>query len=204
MVLAASALSCTRREAPPAPTRPATVPTTASAPVPAPPTDAAAMAQLARLESSARQGVAQMDHGAVTRAVTAMEALALADLANATRRNILAEGLRAQAVSLRDAQHRFLFGELEPLSPGRRRAVLSGSDRGEAGIIARAAAALAEAQFAAGARHIRATASLDPRTIDPASGLPVRKAGDVRRIWQNAFNLAFNDRMRKLLSGASM
>ena len=196
ILLSCQAFSCGHREAEVGPSRPASRPA-ASAPAPA--DDRAALAELARLEALARAAVEKESHALVTAAVVALENLKFAKLENAALRNLLAREFRAEAVRLRDGLHRFLFPELAALPAKQRKELLDLADLGQTDAIERAAAALAEQQLRAGRVWLRATPALKPRTIDPASGLPVRAAGDVKRIWQSRFNRAFNARMRALL-----
>jgi len=187
-------ISCGRKEAPVPPSRPTTTPAHATAPVP---DDTAALAELAKLETRARQAVREENHGRITTAAKAMSALSFHEAANAARRDALVAELRGQAAITRDALHRFLFVELRRLPAAQRKALLDSADAGDEDAVARSAAALADAEFTAGRRYLRATDTLKPRTTDPATGLRVRTAGDVKRAWPNAFNRAFNDRMRK-------
>ena len=136
----------------------------------------------------------------MTAAVVALEKLEFAKPENAAVRNLLARDFRAEAVRLRAGLHRFLFPELADLPARRRRELLDLADSGQAEAVERAGAALGEHQHAAGHVWLRATPSLKPHTIDPASGLPVRPAGMVKRIWQSRFNRAFNARMQRLTS----
>ena len=61
-----------------------------------------------------------------------------------------------------------------------------------------AAAALADRQFHAGKKYIRATPALRPGTTDPLTQLRVRRAGNLKLLWQKALNEAFNARVRAL------
>ena len=195
VLLSCQIFSCGQREPAASPSRPAP-----RAPASAPDEDRDAAAQLDRLEAAARAAVAKEDHGQVTAAVVALEKLEFANPENAAVRNLLARDFRDEAVRLRAGLHRFLFTELAALPARQRRKLLDLADSGQADAVERAGAALAEHQHAGGRVWLRATPSLKPRTIDPASGLPVRSAGLVKRIWQSRFNRAFNTRMRQLTS----
>ena len=195
VLLSCQIFSCGQREPAASPSRPAP---RAPASAPAPDEDRDAVAELDRLEAAARAAIAKEDHGQVTAAVVALEKLEFANPENAAVRNLLARDFRDEAVRLRAGLHRFLFTELAALPARQRRKLLDLADSGQADAVERAGAALAEHQHAGGRVWLRATPSLKPRTIDPASGLPVRPAGLVKRIWQSRFNRAFNTRMRGL------
>lgn len=190
--------ACSRPEAPP-PT-PATAPaaTTPPATAAAPRRDDAALRKLDDLETRGMQAEKDMDHGRLLQVADALRRLEFESAAPALRRDLLAEKFGGQAIILRDALHRFLFVELAPLPPALRQKLLDEADRGDADTLAGAAAALAEHEFRLGRRYLRATVQLRPGTSDPLWQLPVRRAGDVKRPWQEAFNEAFNQRMRGL------
>ena len=200
LLLSCQIFSCGRQEAGVVPSRPAPQP---PASAPSPDEDRDAAAEMDRLEAAARAAVAKEDHSLVTAAVVALEKLEFAKPENAAVRNLLAREFRAEAVRLRAGLHRFLFSELAEVPPRRRRELLDQADAGQADAVERAGAALAEHQHTGGRVWLRATPSLKPGATDPASGLPVRSAGLVKRIWQSRFNRAFNARMRQLASGAA-
>ncbi len=205
LALAALSGSCSKTEPPPA-APPATAPVHAPQPPPASaplPDDAAALKEMAELESRGLQAVSDMDHGLLARTIEGLQALSFRKQENSLRRDALAEALAAEAVKLRDAQHRFLFVELQRLPTARRAELLEKSDGGEADAIALSAAALAEHDFRAGRRSLRATAELGAGAADPITGLPVRRAGDVKMLWQQQFNGAYNQQFRRLLAEAA-
>jgi hypothetical protein len=201
VLTAAAALnSCSRREsAAPTPDTapaPATTPMPATAPVP----EDAAVRMLGDLEAQAIQAEKDMDHGRLSRIAEALGRLELGRSEHALRRDALAERLGRQAITLRDALHRFLFVELQDLPPAGRKALLDRADRGDADVVALSAAALAERHFQAARRYLRATPNLPAGTNDPPTQLPVRRAGDLKLLWQVTFNEAFNARMRELVA----
>jgi len=197
--VAVALVSCGKKPgALPGRSRPASA-TAASAAATAP-WDAQALARLADLEAQGRRAVADQDLGRLVTIPDALKALRFRSQEDVRRRDALAGEFAAQAAKLRDAVHRFLFVELKPLPFKRRQAALDAADRGEGDPISDPARALAEHLFAAGRRHLRAAPGLPPGRKDPATGLTVRRAGDLHMPFHRRFIEAFNARVRQLLA----
>jgi hypothetical protein len=189
--------SCSRRGATEAPSTPTSSPSTSS-PSPAPDDDAA-LKMLRDLQAMGEQGRQEEDHGRLSQVADAIGRLQFHKRENLRRRDDLAEKYRREAATVRGGLHRFLFVEVNALDPQVRRDLLEVADRGDPRALEQAGASLAEHDFQAGRRFLRATPDLPAGTTDPATGLSVLPAGNLQRIWQRKFNAAFNARMRELV-----
>jgi len=192
-VLAAAALSPSCRQQP-APQPPASAPTRPEVTDNEP----KALSRLVELEAEGRRAIAAQEHGRLLKAAEALAQLRFASPQNVSRRDELAAEFGRQARAIRDALHRFLFAELKAMPATERKALLDRADAGDAGVVERAAGALAGREFAAGRRYLRAVPGLRAGTVEAATGLPVRYAGRSKLAWKGRFDETFNARMREL------
>jgi hypothetical protein len=159
----------------------------------------AALDRLDRLRQQADAAIARQDGAELAKVASAAEALKFADPANSGQRNLLAKGWREQAGRFRDALHRFLFVELKPLSETQRQRVLDLADAQGPAVLDQAGTALAQQEFNQGRKYLRATGELKSGGVDPATQLPIQRAGEPSHPWQQKLNEAFNAKMRELV-----
>jgi hypothetical protein len=211
IILTVSLFSCNRPAPPPAPSQPATAPPPATASAPNTATSAASESAkqdevnrqlLASLETTADLAVREQDYpGLVACLGNIRQQVTFTNPRLAARKSADLDTLSPKAEQMRDAQHRFLFVELGPLSESDRKRLLTVADAGDKDAIAQSAAALAQHDWASAKRYLRATDKLKSGTTDPTTNLPVRSTGDAKLPWQTNFNQSYNAQVLKLAAG---